>query len=365
MTQQQPDHITDEAPFGRYFHVMLNIADDDLDPYQYRLLGHYRRVCGDSGVCFEMTDTTAARTRMSKAKVSTTRWELVALGYIAIHQADGSDAMAVTIIDRMRDNVLRYADPETPPATRSRRERHRSHSEPERSPDEPNRSPHEQEEESSINIPSIKISEESDAPAREREILPSGLISRVSAYTGWHRVEAAIRAEFQRLGDTAAMHALERCFTRGDVRDWSYMLTALRAEPTPTYRDSPSPVPPPPSPALDAVPDLPPLPVAPPPAPEPVPDCDPAHLTAWQTAYHQLSLQLDRGSFDTLLLDARLVAVEAGEEPTFVVRARSPHAAQTLQHRLYRNVRRILSDVLCAPVALRFVAPTPSFEFAR
>lgn len=97
---------------NKYFHFMLNMADDDLDPYQYRLLGHYRRVCGQGGICFELTTTTAKKTKMSGGKISSVRWELVALGYINIHECDGTEAIAITLIDLMPENVMRYSSSE-------------------------------------------------------------------------------------------------------------------------------------------------------------------------------------------------------------------------------------------------------------
>ena len=56
--------VTNEAPPGKYFTMLLNMADDDLDPFEYRLLGHYIRVCGagKDGSCFETTRTTAQKT---------------------------------------------------------------------------------------------------------------------------------------------------------------------------------------------------------------------------------------------------------------------------------------------------------------
>ncbi|NWF65616.1 MAG: hypothetical protein HXY38_15070, partial [Chloroflexi bacterium] len=103
------EHIEDRGLSGKYFHIMLNIADDELDVYQYRLLGHYRRVCGDNsdGACWEGTRTTAARCKMSIGKVSKTRRELERLGYIKI-ESRPDDTLRITLVDRMADNVARY-----------------------------------------------------------------------------------------------------------------------------------------------------------------------------------------------------------------------------------------------------------------
>ena len=72
---------------------------------------------------------------------------------------------------------------------------------------------------------------------------------------------------------------------------------------------------------------------------------------AWQVAYSQLQLQLDRASFDTWLRGASFIGVEDG---IYVIGVRNPYARDMLQHRLYRNVRRVLMDVLGSPVELRF-----------
>lgn len=101
--------MTDEAqaitqPENRYFHIMLNMADDELDPYEYRLLGHYVRV----GTTFESTRTTAQKTKMSVGKVASTRQALVIKGYIEITKAEGQETLSITILDRMLENVSRF-----------------------------------------------------------------------------------------------------------------------------------------------------------------------------------------------------------------------------------------------------------------
>lgn len=92
---------------GKYFHIMLNMYDDDLDPYQYRLLGHYRRVCGAGGSCYEATSKTADICKMSIRKIKSTRKELQDLGCINIEPQKGS-TLIITIADKMADNVNRY-----------------------------------------------------------------------------------------------------------------------------------------------------------------------------------------------------------------------------------------------------------------
>lgn len=95
---------------------------------------------------------------------------------------------------------------------------------------------------------------------------------------------------------------------------------------------------------------------------EPVPDAllviEPGgkmtRADSWKAAYSQLEIQLDRASFDTWLRGAQLIDWREG---LFIVQARNAYARDMCQHRLYRNIRRVLSD--CAgggAVELNFVA---------
>lgn len=81
------------------------MADDDLNPYQYRLLGHYIRV----EECWESVRTTARITRMSVGMVVKTRQALVDLGYIQVEESEKGTYL-VEVIDRMAENVSRYAE---------------------------------------------------------------------------------------------------------------------------------------------------------------------------------------------------------------------------------------------------------------
>ena len=72
---------------------------------------------------------------------------------------------------------------------------------------------------------------------------------------------------------------------------------------------------------------------------------------ACNAAYTQLVMQLDRPSFDTWLRDADLLSCEGD---VFVIGVRNGYARDMLQHRLYRNVRRVISDIYGQSVELRF-----------
>lgn len=71
----------------------------------------------------------------------------------------------------------------------------------------------------------------------------------------------------------------------------------------------------------------------------------------WNAAYTQLEMQLDRPSFDTWLRGAELLSCEGD---VFVIGVRNGYARDMLQHRLYRNVRRVISDIYGQSVELRF-----------
>ncbi|MDQ7037454.1 MAG: chromosomal replication initiator protein DnaA [Anaerolineae bacterium] len=81
---------------------------------------------------------------------------------------------------------------------------------------------------------------------------------------------------------------------------------------------------------------------------------------AWKAAYNQLELQLDRASFDTWLRPAVLLSAEKG---VFVVGVHNTYARDMLQHRLYRNIWRLLTDLTGQDVEIKFEihkAETPS-----
>lgn len=100
--------ISDAGHSGKYFHQMLNMYDDDLAPFEYRLMGHYKRVCGEGGECYERVRTTADRTQMSVGQVVKSRDLLNEMGLIvAIKQGRGKP-VRVRIVDRWAQNINRY-----------------------------------------------------------------------------------------------------------------------------------------------------------------------------------------------------------------------------------------------------------------
>lgn len=107
--QESVDTISEETPFGAYFHVMLNMYDDDLDPYQYRLLGHYKRVCGaDNQPCKQGFRKISQHTKIGLTKIGETRQQLADLGLIILIPTDNPQRFFVKVADKMLENVQRY-----------------------------------------------------------------------------------------------------------------------------------------------------------------------------------------------------------------------------------------------------------------
>ena len=81
---------------------------------------------------------------------------------------------------------------------------------------------------------------------------------------------------------------------------------------------------------------------------------DDAHAGTWRAAYNQLELQLGRAEFDTWL---RLAAYRGFADGVYTVQVHNGYAQDMCQHRYYRNIRRVLSDIHGAPVEIVFTSP--------
>ena len=81
------------------FHSIPHEDDDLLDPFQYRLMGHYRRVWSErGGVCEETTRETAEVCRMSVGKVVQVRRQLAEMGRIRLlRETDKSNAPIIVL----------------------------------------------------------------------------------------------------------------------------------------------------------------------------------------------------------------------------------------------------------------------------
>ncbi len=103
----------------KYYHMMLNMADDDLNPHEYRLLGHYLRWAGHGGTREEGIRTTAKVCHMGQVALRKARASLVAKGYLIVKeptkaQAEDGVPTKITVVDRWAENIARYAKDETP-----------------------------------------------------------------------------------------------------------------------------------------------------------------------------------------------------------------------------------------------------------
>jgi chromosomal replication initiator protein len=73
----------------------------------------------------------------------------------------------------------------------------------------------------------------------------------------------------------------------------------------------------------------------------------------WNAAKHQLELQLDRGSYETWVKRAEYIDFSQ-DEKLFIVGVPTSYIRDMLQNRLYRNVKRIVSNVAGSSVEVRF-----------
>ena len=96
-----------------YFSIIPHLADDELDLYEYRLYGHYLRVCGQQNKpCVEKTRTTAGVIGISAGKVVDARRSLAEKGFIIIHEISSRNSpprTIITLLDIWRRNMTKYA----------------------------------------------------------------------------------------------------------------------------------------------------------------------------------------------------------------------------------------------------------------
>lgn len=85
----------------------------------------------------------------------------------------------------------------------------------------------------------------------------------------------------------------------------------------------------------------------------PLLDETPDAQNLWNIAYNQLQLQFDRPTFDTWIKRVTFIRAE-NDGKLYVMGAKNTIMRDMLQHRLYRNIRRVLSDVCGYDVELRF-----------
>ena len=100
-------HKPEKEDRKRFRTELPNMADDLLDPFQYRLYGHYKRWCGESGHCTESLPTTAERTQMSRDKVTSVRQWLTENGWIS-SEVIARGTYRVRVLDRWIENSNRF-----------------------------------------------------------------------------------------------------------------------------------------------------------------------------------------------------------------------------------------------------------------
>ena len=110
--------VQDRSNDHAYFSMMPNMLDDMLDPYQYRLYAHIKRVCGERGMCWQSTETMAEQCRMSTGKVSEVKQELCKMGLITITEkkrhSGGSPYHHINIVDIWQRNMAHSSQPRSP-----------------------------------------------------------------------------------------------------------------------------------------------------------------------------------------------------------------------------------------------------------
>lgn len=100
--------ITDLSDLRKYRTELPNLADDSgLDPYEFRLLAHYKRI----GTCTESVATTARKCKMSTGQVSEKRDSLAGKGWITAEEVPVLNGFSyrINVIDRWLENYAKYS----------------------------------------------------------------------------------------------------------------------------------------------------------------------------------------------------------------------------------------------------------------
>lgn len=86
-----------------------NLIDDmGLTVYEYRLYGHYKRVTGDNGQCWESTRTSAKICTMSISQVSKAKRGLTRKGWIIVESRPNNQTDLITIVNVWAQNLQAY-----------------------------------------------------------------------------------------------------------------------------------------------------------------------------------------------------------------------------------------------------------------
>jgi hypothetical protein len=169
----------------KWFASIPNIVEEmNLNPYEYRLYAHFKKVVGEvaAGVCWKSTKTLAKECRMSAGSVSKAKKTLVEKGLIIIKYIpnSGHDSHDITIVDIWKQNYERYLELKAP------KEDQRSSSERQRSPGETKKNP--------IRKENTEDSDESSPAPKKRtrrkselDVLKSELVTHFTEKSGLPR----------------------------------------------------------------------------------------------------------------------------------------------------------------------------------
>jgi hypothetical protein len=100
--QDQTQAISFDKPWMSYYHMIPNIADDELSKDEYRLYGHYVRVCQwvNQHECYESTRTTSEKCDISRDNLKIAREGLERKGYIKCeHPSSRVHSIKIRILD--------------------------------------------------------------------------------------------------------------------------------------------------------------------------------------------------------------------------------------------------------------------------
>ncbi len=104
-----------------FFAMIPNMIDDlDLSPYAYRLYGHFKRVAGEGGKCYQNTQMLADACHMSGGMVSRGKAELLNKNLITLERSSrpggGRGKDQIRIVDVWIENHKQFSQREQSPA---------------------------------------------------------------------------------------------------------------------------------------------------------------------------------------------------------------------------------------------------------
>jgi len=222
--QQEQTEITDEAPIS-HFAMIPNLVDDmGLSPHAYRLYGHFKRVTGETGKCWQGTAKLAKTCNMSAGTVTNAKKELQEAGLIRIVVIAGEHGE----YDRHEIKLVNIWKKNAEAVNRSSHERTLSPSERERSPHETKNNPIK-------NNPVILEEEEDVTPKQPTQPEPTPTPERPNIYRQYEAslgimITPAISEVLKDAETTWPAEWLAEAFrlaAANNGRSWSYVKAIL------------------------------------------------------------------------------------------------------------------------------------------